>query len=287
MRSCFALVVAAIVGAPCCATAASGCGFNSGRLSFAGTPQEQALCLTRTVLVGGVLAPTADSLPATLAGLVGRQVDINREAIRRHLAVRHTDEAAMGGSLNEPVSHANGGAHDAPQARYFVMHDTSAPYFRDARFPSDLDGDSAINGFDQYRAGGNEAAHLFINRRGEVLVGHDLSVPWRATKLENAVGISAKGLFLHVELLQPRRRDPSAPGAVNDRLAPVPGVSTAQYSRLALAYLMASRRAGTWLIPAFHAAVDEGIPNGHDDPQHFSLEAFDVALADLLQSLQP
>ena len=208
----YTLVAAAVACAPCFATAAPGCGFDAGRLSFAGTPSEQALCLTRTVLVGGILAPTADSLPATLAELVGRQVDITREAIRRHLASRHTDEAAMGGSLDEPVSHANGGEQDATQARYFVMHDTSAPYFRDARFPLDLDGNSAINGLDRYRAGGNEAAHLFINRRGDILVGHDLSVPWRATKLENAAGVSAKGLFLHFELLQPRTPRPERAG---------------------------------------------------------------------------
>ena len=52
------------------------------------------------------------------------------------------------------------------------------------------------------------------------------------------------------------------------------------------AYVMASRRAGTWLIPAFHAAIDEGISDGHDDPQHFSLEAFDMALTSLLQALR-
>jgi hypothetical protein len=30
---------------------------------------------------------------------------------------------------------------------------------------------------------------MFINRRGEMLVGHQLSVPWRATKLEREIGI--------------------------------------------------------------------------------------------------
>lgn len=121
---------------------------------------------------------------------------------------------------------------------------------------------------------------------GEVLVGHDFSVPWRATKREIAAGAASRGLFLHVELLQPRRRDPAAAGAANDRLAPVPGISTAQYTKLSLAYVMASRRADVWLIPAFHAAIDEGLTGGHDDPQHFSLEAFDVALGSLLQAVQ-
>lgn len=40
------------------------------------------------------------------------------------------------------------------------------------------------------------------------MLGHDFSVPWRATKFENkVVGIPAKGLFVHAELIQPRKRD--------------------------------------------------------------------------------
>lgn len=281
-----AMAILAVLLLPCGFSAAADCGFDASRLSFAGSPREQALCLTRAVRVGGALAPKGDSLPMTLAGIVGEQVNIPREVLRSYLAAQSMTEAAMGGLLDKPVSHADGGTPGAPQARYFVIHDTSSPYLRDTPFPADLDTNAAINRFDQYRAGGNEAAHLFINRAGDVLVGHDLSVPWRATKREHAAGTASKGLFLHVELLQPRRRDPTATGAANDRLAPAPGFSTAQYTKLSLAYLMASRRAGTWLIPAFHATIDEGIADGHDDPQHFSLEAFDVALASLLQAVR-
>ena len=35
---------------------------------------------------------------------------------------------------------------------------------------------------------------------------------------------------------------------------------------MALAILSHGRR---WLIPAFHATVDAGIPDAHDDPQNF------------------
>lgn len=56
--------------------------------------------------------------------------------------------------------------------------------------------------------------------------------------------------------------------------APTPGFSDAQEKRLALAYIVASVRAGRWLIPAYHFNVDNGIPDGHDDPQNTDLAAW-------------
>lgn len=73
-----------------------------------------------------------------------------------------------------------------------------------------------------------------------------------------------------MELIQPRRRDPSG-GANNDAFAPEPGFTAKQLDRLALLYVAASVRRGRWLLPAFHAAVDAGIPDAHDDPQNFDL----------------
>jgi hypothetical protein len=125
---------------------------------------------------------------------------------------------------------------------------------------------------------------MFINRRGEMLVGHQLSVPWRATKLEGDIGIPSKGMFIHVESIQPRRRDPSG-GPKNDAIAPDPGLTQEQYDRLALLYLVASSRAGVWMIPAFHAAIDEGTPDAHDDPQNFDLKKFDTSLGHLLMDM--
>jgi hypothetical protein len=121
-------------------------------------------------------------------------------------------------------------------------------------------------------------AHFFNDRRGRVTVGHDFEVGWRATKLERIVGESVRGRFLHVENAQPRRQDPEGPPH-NDRIGPEPGFTHAQYRTLALLYVLASARAGTWMIPAFHANVDRGIPEAHDDPQHFDLAAFDREVA--------
>jgi hypothetical protein len=181
--------------------------------------------------------------------------------------------------LADPVSTARDGDPAAPAARYFVIHDTSEPYLGGApAFPPDIDTSDAVNDLTHY-LGPNAVAHVFINRRGGMVVGHDLSVPWRATQLESRViGLPAKGLFLHVENQQPRRADPAGPPG-NDRIAPAPGLSSAQYDTLAMVYIAASVRAGRWLIPAFHAAIDEGLPDAHDDPQNFDLAAFDGAIS--------
>jgi hypothetical protein len=90
-------------------------------------------------------------------------------------------------------------------------------------------------------------------------------------------------LLLHVEFIQPRR---GAPGhRRNDIAAPTPGFTAVQYDRLALVYMLASVRAGQWLIPAFHAVIDSDIRGGHDDPQNFDLDAFAHSLEMLLDRL--
>jgi len=68
----------------------------------------------------------------------------------------------------------------------------------------------------------------------------------------------------------------------NDNVAPVPGFSDQQLDRLALLYVAASVRRGQWLIPAFHAVLDIGIPDAHDDPQNFDLGRWDSRLGALL-----
>ena len=259
------------------------CGFDAATLTFAGDALAQASCLLRPVGVGGRLPTAPAELPAALAALVGRPVGELRPRLARYLALHHIGDAAIGGALDEPLSHARDGDPAAPAARYFVIHDTSTPWLGDAAaFPPD--DAPALNDLARF-AGPEAVAHVFVDRQGRTLQGHDLRVPWRATRLETRqVGSAARGLFLHVELAQPRRRDPAgAPG--NDLLAPVPGFTDAQYAQLALLYAAASARRGDWLIPAFHAAIDEGIAGAHDDPQHFEIARFADALQGLCEAL--
>src|SRR5262249_39831436 len=167
----------------------------------------------------------------------------------------------------------------APAARYFVIHDTSGPNFGRRPWPANIDAHPKINNLRRFRCSdGWVIAHAIINRGGALMIGHDFAVPWRATKFERGkvCGTALKGLFLRVELIQPRRRAGGKHGG-KDAQAPSPGFSSAQYDRLALLYTIASVRAGAWLIPAFHAPIDAHIRGGHDDPQNFEGGAFSAS----------
>jgi hypothetical protein len=259
------------------------CRFDRDALTFQGSPHEQAICLLRPVAKFGRVDPQPAALPAMLTELIGSPVGVLRAHLASFLTANNLNPARLGGSLNGDLSRARNGAATAPTARYFVIHDTSSPWLGNASDfpPNDARQLNELSGF----AGANAVAHVFVNRLGDTLTGHDFQVPWRATKLETQViGNPAKGLFLHVELLQPRRRDPAL-GPKNDAIAPMPGFTQQQYDKLALLYAMASTRAGSWLIPAYHATLDEGISDGHDDPQNFDLAAFVGALTTLRASL--
>ena len=132
-----------------------------------------------------------------------------------------------------------------------------------------------------------EVSHCLLNRSGDMLLSHELEIPWRETKFEQAANFSGalKGLFLHVELIQPRRA--SGRGRYNDAQSPDPPFTAAQYDRLALVYVIASVRAQRWLIPAYHAALDADIRNGHDDPLNFDPESFAESIEALVKKLQP
>jgi hypothetical protein len=252
------------------------CGFSVADLSFQGSPVEQASCLLRFVGPGGKVSSRPARLPRALKDRVGRPFDIAPDVLARGLAAEGC--AGLIASLDRPVSRARDNDATAPLARYFTIHDTSTPFLKDKPFPRHMDDRPEINDVSPYAAPDKAVAHAFIKRTGEIEWGHDFSVPWRATKLESrVVGPPAKGLFLNIENVMPRRTDPRGPPG-NDWIAPKPGLSANQYDRLALLYLYASARAGTWLIPAFHADLDEGVPDAHDDPQHFELKAFAAAL---------
>jgi len=259
------------------------CGFDVATLAFAGDPLTQARCLLRPVAEGGVLSQRPAVLPDTLANLIGQPVGDLKPRLRRYLAAHRVGDAAIGGSVDAPLSHARDDDPAAPAARYFVLHDTSTPWLGDAAsFPPDPD--RALNDLAQF-AGPDAVAHMFVDRNGQTLLGHDFRTPWRATQFEvRRLGVAARGLFLHTEFAQPRRHDPAG-AAHNDLIAPLPGFTDAQYAQMALLYAAASARRGDWLIPAFHAALDEGMAGAHDDPQHFEIARFAAALERLRDAL--
>ena len=260
------------------------CNFNVETLSFAGDSVQQAACLIRPVNRWAHLGPPLENLPKVLADRVGRSAAMPDRASLAALINEIGLAPQFADGLYSQVSRARDGDPFSPTARYFVIHDTSGPKL--GSFPANLDENAKINNLARFRCSDSfEATHAVINRKGGVFFGHDFGVPWRSTKFERALffGSALKGLFLHVEMIQPRRRGPGH--HANDIAAPDPGFTGAQYRRLALLYTIASVRAGEWLIPAFHAVIDGDVRGGHDDPQNFELPAFAQALDGLVERL--
>ena len=263
------------------------CAFDSETLSFAGAPVEQAMCLMRGMDSSRNLEPPLQTLPHALAERIGQTTGLPpRAALSDYLSTLGL-EGEFGDFLWLPVSRAHDNDLAAPMARYFVIHDTSGPNFGRRSFPDDINGDGKVNDLRNFEChDGWGKAHVVISRTGELLLAHDYSIPWRETKFEQAAefGGALKGLFLHNEMIQPRRSAPGR-GRRNDARSPDPAFTTAQYDRLALLYVIASVRAERWLVPALHAAIDAQIPNGHDDPLNFNIESFATSLDGLMTKL--
>lgn len=265
------------------------CPFDESLLGFAGTPVEQARCLLRSVGRGGHLGAPLTKLPKPLDNLVGRKVSIARTSLQRYLVAHKIDEAHVGGSLDQSLSTATYRSGKG-QARYFVIHDVSTPNYLDKSFPLNINEATWEWNDLPKRWANTRVAHVFVNRLGDSLTAVDFhsALPEKrfGTKFAREyLGESAKGLQIHVELVQPRRSDPQGKSG-NDAIAPVPGFTEAQLDRLALLYVAASVRRGKWLIPAYHAGVDAGIPNAHDDPQNFDLDLWARRLDVLLKELR-
>ena len=211
------------------------------------TPAEQATRLLRKVKVAGNVDDAPTPVPQLILGRVGQKVDLTREQLEAYLARKGISARDIGGPLNKGVSSTSNGT----SARYFVIHDTSDEIKQNS-FPSDINAASwPPNNLARRKT---NSAHIFINRLGESVTGHNYSQGWRATKREQNAAL--KGLFLHHELVQPRIKGAFRSAAVG----PEPGFTTPQMERLALCYLAASLRRGTWLIPAFHCVLDPASP---------------------------
>ena len=250
------------------------CAFDESKLEFAGTPLEQAKCLLRPVAEFGRLGAPPAMLPAPLESLIGKPVAITRGTLQHYLEIHKIQEDEIGGAVTNVL-----------RAKYFVIHDVSAPNYHEKEFPTNINEASwSLNSVERWRS--NTAAHFFVTRLGQSVATHPLTTPWRATKLETRVlKEKSRGLFVHTELVQPRRGDPKgAPG--NDGIAPVPGFTGPQLDRLALLYVVASVEHGTWMVPGYHACVDAGIPDAHDDPQNFDLALWATRVGKLVEALR-
>jgi hypothetical protein len=234
---------------------------------------DEARKLLRKVYPLGALGEMV-GLDPTFESMVGNPVTMTRDQVRSYLAAVNIQEADLGGNLDMAVSSTSEGS----QAKYFVIHDTSFPTYGNKSLPSEINSASwQFNNFRQWR--NNKVTHAFVNRMGESITVTDFSQGVMATKYEIRMleEAKSKGLFIHIELIQPRHRDKRY-WKGNDIASPTPGFTDGQYRRLALLYITASVRKGSWLIPGFHSCVDHGIRNKHDDPQGFELDKWMRAL---------
>lgn len=261
------------------------CERDGTNLQFVGLPIEQARCLLRPNLVGGNLGAELKKLPPPLEKLIGRPTVISKVQLRKYLNKHNISEDVLGGSLDKPLSTVNLPGGDKTTAFYFIIHDTSSPYLKDEPFPENFNTDRSWKGNDLTIWLKNPVAHIFVNRLGESITTTPFEEAvrkgWGTKFSRDYHKAGAKGFQIHIELIQPRRRDPAGKNPENDLIAPVPGFTGGQYERLALLYISASVRRGSWLIPAYHSAIDAGIKDAHDDPQNFDLNKFAQALGRL------
>lgn len=262
------------------AAAAGLCGYDVAARAFAGSPAEQAACLTRSVAKAGVIG--ARTITHFLGKQAGAPVGVASSRLGAYLSALGVDPVReLGGDSAVPVT-----------ADYFIIHDTSEPNCAHPGWSATLCPEPGKLPIARDRAGWaaelgylghpkpapDRLAHAWTNRVGGSITEVPFDQPLRSTKFESCLDTAAKvGLFLAVENTQPRVPDPKGPQG-NDFIAPRPGFTRAQYERLALLYVAASVRRGRWLIPAFHAVLDARFLEGHDDPQHFDMGAFSRAV---------
>ena len=190
------------------------CAFDQTTLSFHGDGVEQARCLMRGMDETRNLGAQMAMMPAPLADRVGNEAGLpTREALSTYLSKLDL-EWDFAQYLWLPISRANDNDPTAPMARYFVIHDTSGPNFGHRAFPEEVDnGNSKINSLNKFRCSdGWGKAHVVINRSGDMLLNHELDIPWRETKFEQAANFTGalKGLL-------PARRADSAAALFRSR----------------------------------------------------------------------
>ena len=247
-----------------------------GRCDFGAAPIEQAKCLLRPVKKFANLGEPLRELPAPLDTLIGQptETSVTLDQLKRFLAAKGIAETDVGGSLSVRLS----------KPKYLVIHDTS-DFLELNEFPSNInDAGASLNKLS--RRVTKKVCHIYINRVGDsaTAVVFEAAAPPTGTKF-GLCHSAQRREFLHIENIQPRIRDRSVVFP-NDALAPEPGFPDAQLERLALVYVVASVRAGKWLIPAYHSPIDLGYPDAHDDPQNFNLQTWAAKLQQLIEEIR-
>ena len=149
MRSALVALVVCCAASSASAEKFGACRFDPAAMSFDGEPLVQARCLLRFVAKFGQIAQEPAQLPASLNERIGNVVELDRKKLGARLV-----EAKMPNEfirLDAPVSRGSDNARNAPLARYFVIHDTSSPWFGDRNFPDDVNTSDEVNDMETLR----------------------------------------------------------------------------------------------------------------------------------------
>lgn len=247
--------------------------FDKTTMEYKGSKIEQAELLLRNVKMWAKIDKEKPNIDLKFQNLITSEIEINKEKLKTYLLSQSITDDEICGNIHNEVSFTIVNKNKI-YAKYFVIHDVSSPALKN-EFPKNInDSTWKKNNLSSWTwKKGKEPSHSIVTRTGKSKTLNDFSVGWRATKFElNEIGVASRGLFLHIELVQPRVYPPG--NIKNAPVAPTPGFTDIQYKRLALLYICASVRKGDWLIPAYHVNIDEGLEDGHDDPQNFELNKF-------------
>lgn len=255
--------------------------FSKDIMEYKGNKKEQAGLLLRRVERWGKVKEKKATIDSAFLNLLDMKINFDSNNLRNYLTSLKLTENEVGGNLGKSISaiSVNG---KLIKARYFVIHDASTPVFKNT-FPDNINDTTWL--YNKAKSWSKKITHAYLTRTGELKTVTDFSNGLRATKFElRILGKKSKGLFIHVELIQPRVYPPGT--VVSAPIAPEPGFTLIQYQRLALLYICASLRKGEWLVPAYHVNIDEGLNDGHDDPQNFDLLSFTTEVLNLKSKLE-
>ncbi|EJL62760.1 hypothetical protein PMI10_02717 [Flavobacterium sp. CF136] len=258
--------------------------FDKTKMEYRGSKADQAKLLLRTVKIWGKIEKKEPHIDQAFLNLLENKPELNKEKLKEYLQKNSIVDNEICGAVDRDISSILLDGRKV-YAKYFVIHDMSTPAYANS-FPTNINDSSwSRNNLNSWNwSKGKEPAHAIITRTGLSKTLNDFEKGWRATKFEINKGISCRGLFVHIELLQPRVYPPGT--AVSAPVAPVPGFTDLQYKRLALLYVCAGVRKGEWLVPAFHVNIDEGQKDGHDDPQNFELSKFTNEVISLVKHIK-
>ena len=170
-----ALLPLLLLAVPASAEEIGECQFNRETLTFAGSRVEQATCLLRKIELLAVRKP--QPLPKVIRSLMERAGGPSADQQSAALAAFPEPYRTFAAQWAEtPLSRTDEGL----PALYFVIHDTSTPFYENDPFPKRLDWDLKVNDFTPYMNGTfarEPVAHIFLNRVGQIWA-HGASSHW-------------------------------------------------------------------------------------------------------------